>query len=189
MKQAVFVRVVVVVFFIVYPFIVYFGIQHLPPSFFGLLLVALLAMRFGVLLPSERLVLLPVLLGFLVYAVTTVVLDSASMLLFYPALVNFVLCIVFANSLRHEESFLLRIVRARGVAISDYTPRYLYRLTALWACFFVLNGLVSIWTGTLSMEAWTLYNGLISYFIVAILFGGEMLFRRYYKRRKSLENP
>ncbi len=189
MKQAMFVRIVVVIFFFTYPIIVYFGLNFLPPSFFGLILVAILAMRFGVLLPAERLVLLPVLMVLLAYAITTMILDSTSMLLFYPALVNFILCVVFANSLRYEEPFLLRIVRARGVATSKHTPRYLYRLTALWAGFFALNGMISIWTSTLSMEAWTLYNGLISYLVVAILIGGEVLFRRRYKKRMSDENP
>jgi len=188
MKQAMFVRIIVVIFSIAYPFIVYFGIKFLPPSFFGLLLVALLAMRFGVLVPDERLILLPVLLVFLGYAITTAILDSVLMLLLYPVLVNFILCAVFANSLRFEEPLLLRIVRTRGIAISKHTPQYLYRLTALWAGFFALNGMISIWTSTLSMEAWALYNGMISYFIVAILIGGELLFRRHYKKRMSIEN-
>lgn len=189
MKRTVFARFIVLVLFMIYPFIVYFGIKVLPPSFFGLLLVGILAIRFGVLLPDERKILLPMLLGLLVYAISTVVLDSASMLLFYPVLVNFILCTVFANSLRHEESILLRIVLARGVAISEYTPRYLYRLTAIWACFFVVNGIISLWTVTLTMEAWILYNGLISYFIIAILFGGELLFRRRYIKQMSITNP
>lgn len=189
MKRTVFARFIVLVFFMIYPFIVYFGIKVLPPSFFGLLLVGILALRFGVLLPDERKIILPGLLGLLVYAITTVFLDSASMLLFYPALVNFVLCVVFANSLRRKGGFLLRIVLARGVMISEYTPRYLHRLTALWACFFAVNGIISLWTVALTMEAWMWYNGLISYFIIAILFGGELLFRRRYIKQISITNP
>jgi uncharacterized membrane protein len=188
MKHAKIVRALLVLFFIAYPFIIYFGISILPPSFFGFVLVVLLALRFGVLLPEERLIFLPVLLAFLGYAIATVIFDNAQLLLVYPALVNFTLCLVFANSLRHAEPLLLRIVRARGYVISDHTPRYLYRLTAVWAVFFILNGLVSIWTSTLSMQAWTLYNGLISYFLIAILGGGELLFRRHYKRRLGVSS-
>ena len=187
MKQAMLVRALLVVFFVAYPFVIYFGINYLPPSFFGLVLVVLLAMRFGVLLPEERLVFLPILVVFLGYAIATVIFDSATMLLYYPALVNFSLCLVFASSLRQEESLLLRIVRVRGAVISEYVPRYLYRLTALWAGFFVLNGTVSIWTSTLSMQAWTLYNGLISYFIIAILGASEWVFRRHYKKKMGVE--
>lgn len=188
MKYAKLVRALVVLFFIAYPFIVYFGLSVLPPSFFGLVLVVLLAMRFGVLLPEERLLFLPVLLIFLGYAIATVIFDNVLWLFVYPALVNFTLCFLFAYSLRHGEPLLLRIVRARGYAISDHTPRYLYRLTAVWAVFFILNGLISIWTSTLSIQAWTLYNGLISYFLVAILGVGEWVFRRHYKKRVGVSS-
>jgi len=182
-KKAPVVRALMTLFIVAYPFLVYFGLSVFPPSFFGLVLVVVLALRFGLLLPAERTTVLPVLVFFLAYAIAAVVLDSARLLLFYPALVNFTLCLVFALSLRSGEPLLLRFVRARGVAISEHTPRYLYWLTLLWSAFFVVNGLVSIWTSTLSMQAWTLYNGLISYFIVAILVAGEWLFRRYYKKR------
>jgi uncharacterized membrane protein len=188
-KPTIPIRVFFVVCMAAYPFIVYFGIRHLPPSFFGLALVVLLAMRFGVLVPEERPILLPMLLVFLGYATTAAILKSTSMLLYYPALVNFCLCVVFANSLRQDEPLLLRIIRARGVPISIHTPKYLYRLTAVWATFFAINGSIAIWTSTMSMEIWTLYNGLISYFIVATLIGGELLFRRHYKRRMGVGSP
>jgi len=177
------VRALIMVFFIAYPFIVYFGLSVLPPSFFGLILIVLLGLRFGVLLPEERLLFLPILLVFLAYAVMTVFVDSAQLLLYYPALVNFAFFLTFANSLRSGEPLLLRFVRARKGTLSDHAPRYLYWLTMIWAVFFVLNGLVSIWTSTLSLEAWTLYNGLISYVLVGILSVGEWLFRWYYKKR------
>ena len=189
MNQKMFIRVILAICFMIYPFIVYFGIRFLPPSFFGLVLTVLLALRFGVLVPQERPILLPVLIIFLGYAVLTTALKSTQMLLFYPALVNFCLCAVFANSLRHEESLLLRIVRARGLPINKHVPQYLFRLTALWAVFFALNGMTALWTTTASMEVWTLYNGLISYFIVAALIGAELLFRSHYKKRMGIDNP
>jgi uncharacterized membrane protein len=170
----------------VYPFIVYFGIQVLPASFFGLALLALLAMRYGVLLPDERPILLPVLLIFAAYAIAAMVLESTRMLLYYPALVNFCLCAVFVGSLRQGEPVLLRIVRARGMPVSKHGPKYLARLTLVWACFFAANGVVSIWTAALSIEIWTFYNGLLSYFLVATLAGGEWVFRRRYKRRMGV---
>lgn len=187
--QVNFVKLLIAVFFISYPFIVYFGLSYFPASFFGLVLMALLAFRYGVIKPAERALMLPVLLVFLTYAVAMVVFDNTNLVLYYPALVSFVMCAVFANSLRHEESLLLRLVKARGMAISSHTPGYLFWLTALWSMFFLLNGLVSLWSSTVSLHAWTLYNGLISYFIVAILGAGEWLFRRHYKKRKGVIDP
>jgi uncharacterized membrane protein len=189
MNKALTVRIITTGFVVAYPFLVYFGLQTLPPSLFGIILLVILAMRFSVFETADRVVLLPLLLIFIVYAITTIVLDNANLLLYYPALVNFALFAIFANSLRNGEPLLLRMVRSRGIAISKHTPFYLYRLTALWAVFFVINGLVSLWTSTLSLQFWALYNGLYSYLIIAILGGGEWLFRRRYKKRKALLDP
>lgn len=172
-----------------YPFLVYFGLQFMPPSAFGIALLVLLAMRFGVLLPSERPILVPMLLVFVAYALTTTLSGSQAMLLYYPAVVNFTLCGVFLNSLRQGDPLLLRVIRARGGPVSEHGPKYLYRLTAVWAGFFVLNGLVSIWTGTQSLKVWTLYNGFISYCLIALLGGSEYLFRGYYMRRMGAQKP
>jgi uncharacterized membrane protein len=188
MIQTRFIHVIFLICFMMYPFIVYFGIKSLPPGFFGLILVLLLAMRFGVLIPKERPIMLPVLIVLMGFAIATTLLESTRLLLFYPALVNFSLFTVFANSLRHEEPLLLRVVRARGVSIGDHVPRYLFRLTALWAAFFVLNGMVALWTTTMSMEIWALYNGLLSYFVVATLIGAEWLFRIQYKKRLAVRD-
>jgi uncharacterized membrane protein len=186
MNKGAAVRALLAIFFVSYPFLVYFGIQVLPPSFFGLVLIALLAMRFGVLRPEEKQVFVPVLLIFFAYAIAAAVSDSEVMILFYPALVNFSLCFVFLRSLKDEESLLLRVVKARGVEINEHVPGYLRRLTGVWAGFFVVNGIISIWTVSLSLQAWTLYNGLISYLVVAILAGGELLFRWHFKKRKGI---
>ncbi len=170
-----------------YPFIILFGLRHLPASFFGIVLLLILGLRFGVLLPEERPVLIPVLLIYVAYALAATVTGSEMLLLYYPAIVNFTLCGVFLNSLRQGPPLLLRIVKARGYPLDEHAPVYLYRLTAVWAGFFIVNGLISIWTTTLTLEVWTLYNGFLSYCLVALLFGAEYLFRGYYRRRKQLE--
>jgi len=182
------IRAVFIACIAAYPFIILFGLKYLPPSAFGLALLVLLAMRYGVLLPEERPILLPMLLVFLAYALTATISGSDVMLLYYPAVVNFTLSAVFLNSLRVGEPLLLRVIRARGWPVSAHGPKYLYRLTAVWAAFFIANGLVSIWTSTLSIETWTLYNGFLSYCLVAAFVGIEYTFRRYYKRRMGVEN-
>lgn len=126
MNKAKFARILLALLAVSYPFAVYFGLQVFPPSFFGLVLVVALALRFGLLLPEERSTVLPVLILFLIFAVAAVILDSARLLLLYPALVNFTLCVVFAVSLKSGEPLLLRFVRARGIPMSEHAPRYLY---------------------------------------------------------------
>ncbi|MDH3620206.1 MAG: hypothetical protein OER91_04905 [Gammaproteobacteria bacterium] len=172
-----------------YPFIILLGLKHLPPSFFGIVLLAVLGLRFGVLMPEERPVLIPVLLVYVAYAVTATVSGSQTMLLYYPAVVSFTMCGVFLNSLRQGNSMLLRLMKARKMELDEHAPPYLYWLTAIWAGFFVINGLVSIWTSTLTLEVWTLYNGFLSYCLVALLFGVEYVYRGYYRRSKRNETP
>lgn len=171
---------------LLYPVIVYVSIQHLPISFFGVILVLLLLLRCGVMLPTERHLLLPVLLIHVTYSTVTAITGSRQLLLWYPALVNFSLCALFALSLKEEKSILLRLVQARKVQISVYAPRYLNRLTVVWAVFFLLNGLMAILTTMISVKVWALYNGFIAYTLVATLFIAELAFRRYYKRRKGV---
>lgn len=186
-RSSVFIRTLFGVCVVAYPFIILLGLQHLPPSFFGIVLLVILGLRFGVLMPEERPVLIPVLLIYAGYAVTATLSGSETMLLYYPVVVSFTLCGVFLNSLRQGDPLLLRIVRARGWPIDKHAPRYLYRLTAIWAGFFVVNGLVSIWTTTLTLEVWTLYNGFLSYCLIALLYGVEYVYRGYYRRRKRME--
>jgi uncharacterized membrane protein len=170
-----------------YPVCVYFGLQYLPPSFFGIALLVLLGMRFGVLLPEERPILLPILLLYVAYAAVAALADSKAMLLYYPVLVSFSLCGLFLNSIRIGEPLLLRVLRARGWAMSEHAAPYLHNLTLIWSGFFLVNGLIALWTATLSIEAWTLYNGFLSYVLVAILVAIEFVFRRWYKRRIGVD--
>ena len=171
-----------------YPFLVYFGIRVLPASFFGLLLAALVLLRFGVVRGDERAIALPMMLLLLAYAIAAAIVGRTQVLLYYPVLVNGLLCVVFALSLRKGEALLLRLVRARGIPMSEHGPGYLTRLTAVWSGFFAVNGLVALWTTTASLEVWTLYNGLISYLLVATLMLSEWLFRRHYKRRLGISD-
>jgi uncharacterized membrane protein len=171
-----------------YPFLVYFGIRVLPASYFGLLLAALVLLRFSVVNRDERAMALPLMLLLLAYAIVAAIIGRTQALLYYPVLVNGLLCVVFALSLRKGEPLLLRLVRARGMAMSEHATGYLTRLTGIWAGFFAANGLVALWTTTASLEVWTLYNGLISYLLVATLMLGEWLFRRHYKRRLGISD-
>jgi uncharacterized membrane protein len=182
-------RVLRAIFFVLialYPVIVYIGIQHLPIGFFGTMLALLLLFRASVMRSAERHVILPVLIVHMAYSAITALSGSQQLLLWYPALVNFSLCLLFALSLRDSESFLLRLVRAKNIKLSVYGPAYLNRLTAVWAVFFLLNGSLAILTGAISLKTWALYNGFIAYLLIGALMGGELLFRHWYKRYKGV---
>lgn len=180
------VRGLVILAIVAYPIGVYFGLRVLPPGFLGLVLAVLLLLRFGVIAPGERAMLLPLLLPLLAYALLAAVMGSEGLLLFYPVLVNAGMFWIFAWSLRSETPILLRIVRARNIRMSRYAPRYLYWLTVVWAGFFVLNGAIAAWTITQPLKTWAVYNGLIAYVLIGALIVGEWLFRIHYKKRKGV---
>ena len=186
MKAAFILRGLVVLVIVAYPLGVYFGLKVMPPSFLGLVLAVLIALRFGIIRPEERRILMPLLAGFLAFAITAAIVGSEKVLLFYPVLVNASLFVLFAWTLRSGEPLLLRMVRARGMKMSRYGPAYLYYLTLIWAGFFLLNGAVAAWTTTQSLEVWTIYNGLVAYILIGVLIGAEWLFRIYYKKRKGV---
>ena len=186
MTQSLVFRIAFIVLLALYPFIIYFGIQVLPPSYFAIALAVLLLIRFGLVRPGERAAATPALLLLFVYAVASAIVGSTRMLLYYPALANFVLCALFAGSLAQGESLLLRFMQARGVKMNPYIAPYLARLTIVWAVFFAMNGLIAVWTTTVSLEIWTIYNGMISYLLIAALMAGEWIFRRNYKKRLGI---
>ena len=181
-------RVVFVGLIALYPFVIYFGIRILPATFFALLLAVVVALRAAVIRPEERAMVLPLTLLLLAYAAGAAIVGRTQALLYYPVLVNAILCGTFAWSLRTGDPLLLRIVRARGIPMSRHGPPYLRRLTSVWAVFFAMNALVALWTTTTTLKTWTLYNGLISYVLVGTLMLCEWLYRIHYKRKHDADD-
>jgi uncharacterized membrane protein len=177
-------RVFFAVLLAVYPVVIYFGLRVVPAGFFGLLLALLLLVRFGLLRFGERATVTPLII-LLLYALLAIVFGQR-MLLLYPVVANFTMALVFALSLWRGRPLLLRFAEARGMTMSAYSESYLYKLTAVWAVFLAANAGVALWTTTRSFEVWALYNGLLSYLLIACLLGGEVLFRGAYKRRMGI---
>ena len=66
-------------------------------------------------------------------------------------------------------------------ALPTSVANYCRRLTVIWVFFFLVNGMIAIWTvvaGT--KEIWAWYNGVISYVCIASLFFGERIVRKYF---------
>ncbi|MEQ8285289.1 hypothetical protein [Thalassospira sp.] len=103
---------------------------------------------------------------------------------FYPVIVSATLALVFTLSLFSAMPLIERFARIQTPDLDDYGVAYTRTLTKVWIVFFVINGLIAFWTALYaSIEAWTLYNGLISYVLVAVLFVGEWPVRRILKAR------
>ena len=102
----------------------------------------------------------------------------------YPVLVNAGLLGLFAYSLVVPPTMIERIARAREPDLSDAALIYTRRVTQIWCVFFAVNSLIALCTALWTSAAvWTLYNGLIAYLLIGLLFAGEYCIRWRFKRR------
>jgi uncharacterized membrane protein len=102
----------------------------------------------------------------------------------YPVLVNAALLGVFAYSLISPPSMIERFARIREPNLPTRAISYARRVTQVWCMFFAANGVIALMTALWASSAtWTLYNGLIAYLMMGLLFAGEYVVRWHFKRQ------
>ena len=120
----------------------------------------------------------------LAYCVLLATSGENALLRWYPTLISLFLLATFGLSLRFGPPMVERIARAREPDLPAAAIPYTRKVTWVWIGFFVFNATLSagltMWA---SLRWWTLYNGLIVYFIMGALFAGEWLLRRRMKAR------
>lgn len=117
--------------------------------------------------------------------VMALLLRSSVSLLYYPVLVSTIFLLAFAASLFQSQTLVERLARRFDPELPPEGVRYTRKVTFAWCVFFVVNGGIAWWTTAQSMTVWTLYNGLISYVAMGVMFGGEWLIRQRVMRRPS----
>ena len=165
---------------IVYPFAVYFSRGSISAHSFVLVALALLILR-RVTLKAEaaRLWRLPLLavVGMLLIATT---LDAEVAEKAYPPLMSLAAAFVFAWSLRFGPSLIERFARIRRSDLAPAAITYCRKLTMIWAVWLTINAVISaalaIWG---SLAVWTMWTGLISYLLMAVLFLSDIAFRHF----------
>lgn len=106
----------------------------------------------------------------------------------YPVLVNAGLFASFAWTLLHPPSMIERIARLREPELPPRAVRYTRSVTLIWCVFFACNGLAALITTLWTSErTWALYNGLVTYVLIGVLFAVEWLVRQRV-RRAALED-
>ncbi len=162
---------------LLYPFFVYFGMEHVSTPVFALILGAVWLIRAPALLrqPGGHWMLGAA----LAYCVLLAFSGEALLLRWYPALISALLLFVFGISLKYGPPMVERIARVREPDLPPEAIPYTRKVTWVWVGFFVFNGLMSsaltLWA---PLSWWTLYNGFIAYILMGVLFGGEWLLRR-----------
>jgi uncharacterized membrane protein len=180
---------------VTYPAALYFGLGRWRPRTLGLILLALLLLglssrltaRVRGLSAGDRRVFLerdlwPVLrvpLSVAGLIGLAAALDDSRFLLILPVLVNVLLLVQFAATLRAPVSLVERFARLQEPELPPGGPLYCRRVTAVWCVFFILNGSVA---GILALRGpvawWALYTGAIAYGLMGLLFTLEFIARK-----------
>ncbi|WP_225869780.1 hypothetical protein [Glaciimonas sp. PCH181] len=102
----------------------------------------------------------------------------------YPVVVNIGMLCAFGYSLITPPSMIERMARLTDPALPAYAIVYTRRVTQVWCGFFVINGAIAFITAFWASPAvWSLYNGVIAYVAMGVLFSGEYLVRIVIRRR------
>ncbi len=168
---------------LLYPLAVYFGLQAFDARGLVLLLLVVAGVRLLTLgqSPLNHWLWLPLLL---LLGLWTWLTNSAVGLKFYPVLISASLLVMFAWTLKHPPSMIERLARLQDPELPPQGVTYTRRVTQVWCLFFLLNGSVSLLTTLWGSDAvWALYNGLIAYLAMGLLFAIEWLVRQRVMRQ------
>jgi uncharacterized membrane protein len=164
---------------VAYPLVVYWAMGRFEPRWLAVLLLVLALLRAAA---TRQAVWLAAAAGAAVLAGLATVFNQALPLKLYPALINAVMLLVFGASLVFPPSAVERIARLTEPDLPPAGVAYTRRVTQIWCGFFVFNGTAALVTALwMSDRAWALYNGLIAYGLIGLLFGGEWLVRQRVK--------
>nr|WP_294527556.1 hypothetical protein [uncultured Rhodopila sp.] len=161
---------------LVYPFLVYFGLSRLPPGVLVLAGLALIGVRMAAM-PSAANAVALLAAGTALAGLLRLSPDRA--VLAYPVVISLATAAIFSLSLVRPPTVVERIARLRELELPPEGITYCRKVTVVWALFLTGNAMVSMSTalwGTIAQ--WTLWNGLISYLLMGLLFTGEMVVRR-----------
>ncbi len=167
-----------------YPLLVYFGQAYFRLDIFGLLLLAIVLLRFTNLDSSnKRKLMIPILIA-VVYSIAIAITGNETLLRFYPVFTNILMLVVFASTLLNPPTMIARFAAMRGTRITPEVKYYVDKVTVLWCGFFILNAGIASYTALYSsLKTWALYNGLLVYIVVGLLLVLELCTRTIYKKR------
>ena len=181
MPTKVIVSVLFVVVSIIYPAIVYFGIQKLSPVIIAIFLFLLAAAKFYFLKDRADIAQVGILLVATIFSLILALSENELWLKLYPVVMSLCVAAVFFSSLGQEQSLIEKMARMSGKKISERAKGYTHRLTAVWGVLLLMNALVALHLALFaSLAMWAFYCGVLSYIIFAVVFIAELVYRRYY---------
>ena len=108
----------------------------------------------------------------------------------YPFFMNAAMLVAFLNTLLRPPSMIERFARIREPNLPESGVRYTRKATIAWCVFIFCNGAIALWTALFAdLNLWALYNGVIAYAAMGLMFGAELLVRRGVKAREAANAP
>ena len=171
----------------IYPFCIFFSLEHLQPRYIGLVILFVLVARFITEITTINLKavgsLLPATAAGTTVCLLVLIFNEQLLIMLFPVLINVVLLITFSLSLVKPPSMVERIARLTEPDLPEAAIGYTRNVTVIWVIFFLINGSIATYTAFYtSLEVWTLYNGLIAYLFIGMIFAIEYAVRTVLRR-------
>ena len=184
------IKLIVVGALLIYPIAIYIADDYLSPSLLMAGLLLLLAARLLVaawINQTKRFwsIALAVIMLIAALVVPLTMPDIKLMYLrLYPMLLTLLIFAFFFGSLFTRMPLAERLARMAHHELPPQGVIYTRHLTWIWCGVLLCNALVSLYTaiGT-SFKAWSLYNGVIVYFLLGGVFVCEYIVRTYLRRK------
>ena len=165
---------------LIYPLLVYRYIAVSPPALFAGFALILIAIRMVYIwhLPGSSIWLGAFIFAALIF-VFIMLLSTSIAVKAYPIIISLSFAGAFGFSLVYPPTIVERFARITHPDLPPSGVAYTKKVTIVWLIFLICNAAISAVTALWgSLELWTLWNGLISYLIMGILFAVEYAFRR-----------
>lgn len=175
---------------LLYPLAIWLAHGRVSPRVLSLLLIVAVAMRLPMIKLSKASRWL--LVAALLLAAFAIWNNALLPLKLYPVLVNMSMLCAFAYSLIAPPSIVERMARLTDPQLPEYAIGYTRRVTQVWCVFFVVNGTLALITALWASPAiWSIYNGIVAYVAMGILFSVEFMVRIAFKsrHRRQLAEP
>ncbi len=174
---------------LMYPFAVYIGLNNLKPGYLAIILITFVLMR--IFLVRTKLKKFPWLLPASILGVVAIMAsaftDSTIGFKLYPLAINFAMLMVFSYSYFKPPTVIETFARLSEKDLPPQAIKYTAKVTLVWCLFFIINGLVSLYTALfMSLDSWMIYNGFISYVMMGLLMLVEYLVRLKVKKQQRL---
>lgn len=174
---------------LLYPLAVYFGLAYWSARWVGAVVAAAFFLRLLLLRQHRDTArqLLPAVVVAMCCALVSAILNHEGALRLVPVAINATLLIAFALTLHTPPSMIERFARTVEPEMSTDGIAYTRKVTMVWCGFFIVNGAIALYTALFtSLAVWTLYNGLLAYGLMGLLFGIEYLVRLRVKKQRAL---